>query len=145
MNKVKIVNGTAYHADTSERVIKALESARASRARIRVWYGDTNTGKAWAEENDVLGYVGRSTGNVKIPLLVHNRGSFGGGAILDHCIVRIDITDGTTLYKHPSFNAGEWSIDGADVYMGGQIQARFDTPEKAANYVSFMTGDRYAK
>lgn len=145
MDKAHIVNGTAYHADTNEKVIKALESARASRARIRVWYGDTDTGKAWAEEYDVLGYVGRSTGGVKIPLLVHNRNSFGGGGILDHCIVRIDTTDGQTLYKHPTFNAGELSIDGTDVYIDGQIQARFDTPAKAAKYVAFLTGKRYSK
>lgn len=145
MIKRKIVDGTAYLADTSDQVVQALEWARLTGTRIRIWCGDTNTGKAWAEENDVLGYVGRSSGARKIPILVHNRQSFGGGAILTHCIVRIDTTDGRTLYKHPSFSAGDWTVQGTDAYRDGQMHARFDAHEKATRYVAFMTGKRYSK
>lgn len=141
----KIVNGTHYHPDTNDQVVRALENARASRARVRVWCGDTDTGRAWAEEFDVMGYVERSSGSVKVPILVYSRQSSGGMAILDHCIVRIDTTDGRTLYKHPTFSAGTWTIQGTDAYKDGNLHARFDTYEKAARYIAFMTGKRYSK
>lgn len=37
---------------------------------VRIWLGDTQTGRAWAEENDVIGTIGRSTGTMEVPLLV---------------------------------------------------------------------------
>lgn len=84
-----IANGTTYNDATAQDVINALETARQTRSRIRVFYGDVQTGKSWDEYNDVMGTVGRSTGTVKIPLLIHNTRSSGGCGILDHCIIRI--------------------------------------------------------
>lgn len=40
----------------------------------------------------MFGTVGRSTGKVKIPLLVHNSRSMGGGGILTHCIIGIRLS-----------------------------------------------------
>lgn len=100
--------GTKYAA-AGVRV--ALERAYARRdrdeGRIRIWYGDTDTGRAWQEEYDVLGYVGRSMGTQKVPLLIFSRRSIGGGAILTKNIVRIDWVKGShALYKHPTFSSG---------------------------------------
>lgn len=55
----------------------------------------------WNEQFDVTGYVGRSTGPIKVPLLIHNRRSLGGPAILDHCIIGVRETgkDGRLLYQ----------------------------------------------
>jgi hypothetical protein len=111
-----IVNGTTYHDRTDERVIAALEWARARRVRIRVHYGTTVTsmpaslgspvGSDWGDTYHVEGYVGRSTGNEKIPLLVNNARSTGGPAILDDCIVRVRManrSEGGDIYRHPSY------------------------------------------
>lgn len=101
----KNIGGTFYHAETRDKVIEILESARIDRERIRVYFGDTQTGKDWGEVNDVTGYVGRSTGPIKIPLLVHNSRSMGGGALLDHCIVKIETTKGKrVLYQHENYH-----------------------------------------
>lgn len=45
----KIRNGTAYHEDTPEEVVRILESARQSGRGIllRFCYGDTKTGRDW--------------------------------------------------------------------------------------------------
>jgi len=44
-------------------------------------------------------------------LLIHNRRSLGGGAILDHCIVRIIETRiGRVLYSHAHYHTGCFSI-----------------------------------
>src|SRR5205807_9933210 len=83
--KYQIVNGTAYHAETPQKVIDILERARDNRWRLTIDFGDTKTGASWHEIYDTSGYIGRSTGSIKIPLLVHNARSYGGGALLDHC------------------------------------------------------------
>jgi len=101
---MKIVNGTFYNSNTSDKVIEVLEAAKVTRTRIKVDYGFDN-GSSWGETNDITGYVGRSTGSEKIPLLVYNRSSLGGGALLSHCIVKIVTTRGKkVLYQHETYS-----------------------------------------
>jgi hypothetical protein len=98
----KIVNGTAYHADTDERIINILERARQSGQRVRIFYGDSRTGKDWMERFDTIGYIGRSGGRLRVPLLIKNSRSYGGGALLDNCIVKVTI-EKEVLYVHPNY------------------------------------------
>lgn len=141
-----------FHKDTSEQVARALTNAKFTGTRVRIWYGDTTTGKAWPEEHDIIGYVGNSTGSIKAPLLVHNKRSMGGPAILDQCIVRIDTTRGYTLYKHTSFTTGDWRLSytpmGVAVIKDGGTHAVFNedkSEHKARLYIAFMRGERYSK
>jgi len=98
--KCKVVNGTSYHKETKDEVIEVLENARAKRTRLHFEFGDPKTGKNWNEENDVDGYIGRSTGIIKIPLLIKNSRSTGGGVLLDNCIIAIYTSKGKeVLYK----------------------------------------------
>lgn len=104
--KYQIVNGTFYKSSTPRQVVEILERARKSGLRLQLDYGDAHSGRSWGETNDVEGRVGRSTGAVKIPLLVKRRDSTGGGAILDDCIVAISCAnkkDGGVLYIHPDY------------------------------------------
>jgi hypothetical protein len=103
----KEINGTFYSVNTPIDVIEILESSRLNKTRIFLEYGDTKTGKGWGDVYDVTGHVGRSTGVTKIPLLIHNQRSHGGGAILDHCIVSIVTAKGKrSLYSHPNYVTG---------------------------------------
>lgn len=101
------VNGTTYQDGTPPVVIELLEAARASRTRIRVAYGNPEDGQDWGETYDTTGYVGRSCGPIKVPLLVHNRRSMGGGSISTAKVIRIETTQGRRLlyqaanYKPP--------------------------------------------
>lgn len=138
--------------DTDPAVARVLNSAYNDQFRIRVWYGYTTTGRAHLEEYDVLGRVGRSTGEWKVPLLVNNARALGGPVLPTHCIVRIDRTDTReTLYKHPTFKHGfeEYSIgqegDHFVVRVGGARLASLDTVDGARRWVAFMTGERYGK
>ena len=142
----QIINGTAYHEETCQEVINILEDARHNRSRIRVFFGDTITGEDWKEENDIMGYIGRSTGSIKIPLLVNNSSSRGGVALLDHCIVKITV-DKMTIYQHENYYLGELTIEKSNnypcsVFVDGKEQANFTTQEKAENYIKFLKGER---
>lgn len=108
--KYKIKNGTAYHFDTPDVIVNIIEEARQSNRsiRLRFCFGDVETGRDWEEVNDTTGYIGRSTGSIKIPLLIKKVTSFGGGGLLDHCIVRIEKKVGggkyIEVYRHPKYH-----------------------------------------
>ena len=96
----QVVNGTSYHVETSAEVIRILEIAKSNNTRIVLDYGDVKTGESWGELYDIVGRIGRSGGSIKIPLLIHNKRSLGGGAILDHCIIGIKTSIGKVpLYE----------------------------------------------
>lgn len=108
--KYKIKNGTAYHFQTPDVIVNILEEARQSNKsiRLRFCFGDVETGRDWEEVYDTTGYIGRSTGSIKIPLLLAKITSSGGGGLLDHCIVRIEkkIHGGSyhEVYRHPNYH-----------------------------------------
>jgi hypothetical protein len=90
--KYKVVNGTYYAADTPDEVIQVLERARESRVRLAIAYEP--------ESRPEFGRVGRSMGPVKVPILVHNTRSMGGGGICTSIIVEIrESNGGRVLYK----------------------------------------------
>lgn len=149
MTEYRVRYGTSWHTTTPDEVIAVLETARQNHTRLHISFGDAETGKDWLEECLSYGYIGRSTGTNKIPLLVHNRSSMGGGALLDHCIVRIRTSKGgTVLYKHPNYHSGDITIhqketpvelgDGRkltiEVRRDGEVQAAFETLEQAQRY-----------
>lgn len=150
MPEYNIVNGTSYHVETPAAVVQVLEQARQDRTRIHVSFGDATTGLDWLEEWDINGYLGRSMGPVKVPLLIANRRSTGGGAILDQFIVRIrESAGGRILYRHPTYHYGTLAIrrkvepvtlpDGRvlniDVVQDGKVHASFESMEKARRWV----------
>lgn len=107
----KIINGTSYDPRTPNEVVGVLENARQTRTRLHISLGDSETGRDWLEEFETYGYVGRSMGPIKVPLLISNRRSLGGGAILDHCIIRIRVSAGSrVLYKHPKYHFGNLEV-----------------------------------
>jgi len=65
MKTIKSANGkeykvtesnTYYHSDTPENVINVLEKCRYQGIRIKLCYGDPQTGKNWHEENELIHY-----------------------------------------------------------------------------------------
>lgn len=142
-----------YDKGTLETVKMILEKYMHNGKRIRIWYGDTDTGRAWEEEHDVTGHVARSTGRKPIAILVHNARAYGGPAILTACIIRIDdISTHSTLYRHKGFNAGSWEVTVSDMpgyaenaVCNGSIHARFRKVGQAQRYIDFMLGNRYNK
>ncbi len=126
------INNTHYHEETSPDMITVLESVRQLSTRVRIYYGDVNTGQCWNEEHDVLGYIGRSTGTVKIPLMIYNTRSLGGPGLLGHCILKIKASKtGQVLYQHPKFIEPVVTRQGKIVYIDGQLYGHCKTESKA--------------
>lgn len=105
----KIVNDTTYHKETPDKVVEIIEEARLSvrTIRLRFCFGDPETGRDWKEIYDTTGYIGRSTGSIKIPLLIKKTTSSGGGGLLDHCIVKIEKRVGrkyVMVWTHPKYH-----------------------------------------
>ncbi|OIQ71939.1 hypothetical protein GALL_464440 [mine drainage metagenome] len=122
---------------------------------MRVFYGDRETGRDWLEEFDTIGRIGRSTGSMKVPLLVPV-GEHGGPAILDDCVVKLmDAKTGRVLYQHPKYHQPECEIRVLEtpikagrgkpythgVWVGGTNHANFQSHAKAAAWVGFMAGE----
>ena len=139
----KIVeSGTAYHIDTPQQVVDILERARERRQRLKFYYGDAKTGRDWGEESDKYGTVGRSSGTVKIPLVIHSCRSHGGCSLLDHCLVKIkDVQTGRVLYQHELYKPLVMELIPSDlpeyshaVKVNGQLYSRHRS-KQAANFL----------
>lgn len=161
--------GTWFDYDTPPKVRSILEHYRKEGGQIRVFYGDRASGRCWMEENDVMGRVGRSTGTLKIPLLI-GEGESGGPGILDSCIVRIlDARTREELYRQRNYHLPDMEIRPVDGEMvcthagstpvpltslgyshgvwvrekDGRFanHANFRSYGKAAQWVAFMAGE----
>ena len=144
-----------FNEKTCDKVKTVLTECYNNQCRIRIWYGDTKTGVSWMDEYDMMGTIGRSTGKQKIPLMIKNSRSVGGGGILCHCIIRIDVIGSRrTIYEHPLFYVPLLTVatnndnDTKNKYpfivlKDNELQARFKSEKQATNYVDFMTGKRY--
>lgn len=150
MKEYQIVSGTYFDVRTPIEVINVLEKARLNRTRLHISLGDAVTGRDWLEEYGCFGFVGRSMGPSKVPLILPLSRSIGGAAILDHCIVRIRLSSGgKVLWSHPKYHHGTIEVsqkeqpvtldDGRslliDVLRDGQVQAAFESVAKAMRYV----------
>ena len=145
--------------NVNEALMSLIIRAWKYKFRVRIFYGDIHTGRSWNEEYDVMGTIGRTTGNIKIPILVHNKRSWGGGALLLSSVIRIDdIEDKRTLWKLPNFHVEELNVCSNDSLelpwkveklneetKQWQTQACFKTEIQAQKYKEFMEGKRYSK
>ena len=128
----------AYHVETSAKVIEVMERARKNKERVKLYYGDAATGKDWNQEHDTTGKIGLSRGrDARYPILVYNSRSYGGGSILDHCIVKIKI-EGRVYYQHPNYQQPILEVVPSDmpeyshnVNINGELYSRHKT-ERAA-------------
>lgn len=156
---------TWYHPGTDRKLIAALNAAYKDKSLVRVFYGDRETGRDWCEEFDVVGFIGRSTGTFKVPLLLEalradayriESASFGG-AINSSSIVRVvDVLSQAELYRHRNYKAPAFQVKGTgedlrkmgyffcaqrtDTGDAAITVANFKTEGEAYEYVAFMHG-----
>ena len=121
----KVCNGTFYSAEALDGVILALEYARVNRIRIRVFYAYKTAGEKengvkdsefdvleiWNEEFNCVGRLGRSNGNIKIPILLPSSSSCFGSPILDSRTVLVKTTEGNVLFSADGLKFPEWKVN----------------------------------
>lgn len=145
---------TQYKNGTPQSVKLLLEGLMGTNRRVRLFYGDKETGEYWGDEYDVTGTIGRSTGPQPIPLLINNRRSMGGSSILTDCVVRM-LVDGREVYRHPRYFSRYETAHVRPSEMSGYshevvstqrgVEARFHNEKSARNWLAFMRGERMAK
>lgn len=147
---------TWFDARTPVPVQKALERYRLTGKRVRLFMGDPVSGRDWMSEHDVVGWVGRSMGPMKSPLLVVSAADAGGSALLTHCIVRmVDVLTNREVYCHPTYHLPRMELTECESYdrelgfthsvkveTGGVLETRvnFKSMYDAAHWISFMAG-----
>ena len=143
-----------FSDNTNEKVKQVLTSCYNCKNRVRIVYGDVNTGESYLEEYEILGYIGKSTGIKPIPLLINNSRSSGGGGILTDIILKIvDTQTKQVLFKHENYvmpvltkeisSHNDYLYD--VIYNGESVVARFKTEKQANNYIDFMQCKRMSK
>jgi hypothetical protein len=149
LSKYIEVNGTYYQKGTPQGVIDALESARNNKTRVKIFSGDPQTGRDYHEEYDTMGTIGRSTGSIKIPLLISTSRSSGGGAIMTKSILKIrDTKTGRVLYqasnyKQPNIEIVDSTMEGYshELIIDGDVYSRHKTKRGAELLKSKLMAD----
>ncbi len=139
---------TYFDPGTDPKAARVLERCRDEGARVRLILGNTATGQSWLDQYDVVGWIGRSMGPLKVPLLIES-GADSGTAILTACLLAIvDWGSGKFLFRHPAFHAPDLLIRRGDdaerpweVLHDDKTVARFQDIGKAGAYVAFMRGE----
>ena len=138
---------TYFDPGTDAKAARVLESCRTRERKVRLILGDTSTGEPWLEEHDVVGRIGRSTGSLKVPLLIEPD-EHGGCAILCACLLAIvDWESGDFLYRHAAYREADLSIKPSgdadrswNVLRREEVVASFRDIGKAGAYLAFMRG-----
>lgn len=144
-------SGTYYSNETPDELIRVLESLRGTTQRVKIYLGDGETGRDWMEEDSKIGKIGRSTGPIKIPILLRTTNSHGGGAILEDCIVKITTSPATlarVLYQHPRYHQPIMEItneglEGKPEYthtlrIGGEVYSRHTSLRSAQKLMALL-------
>ena len=143
MKDYKVVDGVSFSQETKESVINILLDAMKHKDRIRIFFGDAESGTDWCETFDTMGTIGLSCGTAKVPLIIHSIRSMGGDAISTDSIVKIT-RNKKVIYKHPNYNCnikidGDYIVDG-----NGKNVSYFWTKDenKRKRFFEFLKGTR---
>ena len=143
----RLMAQTYFDPATDPKAARVLERCRRDGRTVRLMLGDTGTGRCWLSEFDVVGRIGRSTGTLKVPLLIEGNASGGAAILTSHVLRIVDWTSGRDLYRHPAYRTPDLEIRRAsdsppwEVLHEGIVAASFADIGKAGAYVAFMYGE----
>ena len=144
--------GTWFRAATPEKLKRVINRLIHSEETIRLFRGDPQTGKMEITDFEVLGRVGRSSGVLKVPLLLEDASGFGSPIPDDRILRIVRASDRKVLYTVPSFRLPTFEVvlhTSADYPFGvnadGELHAAFSTYAKACAWVAFMSGETFSQ
>ena len=125
---------TYFFPNTPVAVQNTLEQARYSGARLKLYFGNQETGKDEMREWQVEGCISRSRGKVQVPILLSNKRSMFGGQISSDKIVRIK-QNGVDIYRHPRYHQPSVELREssfmagyvAEIWIDGSVYSRHET------------------
>lgn len=79
--------GTFFRVETDGKLRGLIDAARVQQVRMRVTYGNRETGSTVLQKT---GFIGRSDGKMKMPLIVGSYRHDKGYPLLDHMIVKME-------------------------------------------------------
>jgi hypothetical protein len=133
---------TVYGPNTAPEVKHALALAEETQQRIRLWYGNPETGESFEVEVDNIGYVSTNVwGLAEFPVLVHNSRTDIGVRIPTWAIVKATV-NGVMVYRHPQFSQPKYTVAADMVLIGEDIHRQFKSEAAAQRWVEWMYGKR---
>jgi hypothetical protein len=157
---------TWYRAGTPKKVAAILEAARCSYSDngdqatiLRLFYGDPATGRDWIDEFETTGFIGRSMGPMRVPLIMEPllddvrdiTSSNYSGAINTVNVLRIiDVRRAEEVYRAKNYVLPQFAIEvkegkashPVEVKREGKTVAAFTGHEEAAEWIAFIQGFR---
>lgn len=145
------VGGLWFHPATPEPLRNALASARACGRRVRLYYGDPDTGQCSLATTNNVGWIGRMYGSaLAYPMLMSSADAKAGLRILDSGVVRVQDLDsaGMVVYEHPRYHLPDMSVnempDATVVLLIGESQRmQFESNEHFARWIKYMRGGHH--
>lgn len=145
---------TWYDPRTPHAARHALESARATRRKIRLHYGDPRTGLDRLAVQDVLGFVGSAGWQLPHPILLAERHMHLGTRICELEVVRVVDVDGmVATYQHDSYRLPKLdtvSVGSAEapekvlLVADGQPVVECANQAQATRWIKFFRGGTHA-
>lgn len=157
---------TWYRAGTPKKVAAILEAARSSHCDsgtqgtiLRLFYGDPETGRDSCEEFETIGFIGRSGGPMRVPLILEpllddvrdiTSSAYGGSIDTVNVLRIIDVRRAEEVYRAENYVLPQFAIVANEsralrrvaVTRDGQTVSVFDDHESAAQWIAFMQGFR---
>ena len=139
-------NGIFFPDGTPMGVREAITNAYLNRRKVKIYCGNTKTGRTWNEEHDTIGTISLSSGPTKVSLLIATSRSVGGGEIMTDSILRIrDFKSGIDLYRASNYVQSTYEIVPSDmaeyshnVNINGELYSRHKTERAAKMLVTKM-------
>ena len=133
---------------TELAVIVLVSLAVKTGQRVRIWYGDPQTGESWEIEDNVTGVIVEGPEGLSLKKQVTSKYS---RLIPTDCIVRL-IIGSVEVYKHPDFRQPEYCIEEQEKFTPAPwwvsehrsmiVVKRFYTRVEAERWIEYMKGQR---
>lgn len=149
----KYYNGAFYRNAAAPKVMETLHQMFARQCKVRIFYGNTETGKVYPMLERHIGYVvhkivWKVSSSYRVPVLLPTKQSKNGKEIFEESIVGIyDIEKKSWVYKHSNFHFPRIDVDrkGGDYIVtvdGEDFENTGGDYEKAYRIREYLTGNR---
>lgn len=145
-----------FQDNTTQGIKNALMEAKKIGLRIRIFYGDPETGEDSLAEFDTVGYVYLRKEAPHYPILIYDKGTRSGEGALIKCqnvmkVIICDKRNKRVLYENPHYYTPALEIKppwkqealqgfSCRVDAEGKTMKHFHSKDRAQNYINWIEG-----